>query len=584
MAQRKKSDDGISTLHAYLRVAGDDERRLAIYVEFLRSPGTAAIKAQLREADTALLIKKCYMYPVLAGTIRCLRARLRASDAVGDDKGASRDLADARSNAKGVNSLEVAQLKVEIAQLYEDLRRYDDAVDIYEEISKAEVVAPRVRAPQRDHDEWENRLRFRADAFYRLGNIRLQQGAFGEALGMHQQAYDLRENLGQPAVTAVSLAALARVHAGLGDTKSVRTLLARSLDAARACAEGSTVARPVAESFEHMAEAELMLGHMRKAGDHITFARMLFQQLNDDIGVARMHVLDGRICEAGLQFREATQHYASAYRTLDACGAWRSLPPVLIAIGRAQRSITGQTDKSRFPLLEALRFATEAQDVRARCNALMELSTTFEQLGRWREALEHYKAASTITLELGNEQHRRATARLQSEFDINSARNLEDQLRKAQRSAGRGRQEVRVATTRLGVQLERSRALQRDLKSALRAHGDRDMKRLKSVLEKMTRELKEEFTDDDELWHNLLKRVIDVDRDFMECLHEKYPTLTNAELEVCGLEVLGRSASEIAGARGSKLKTIYKQRQLIRRKTECPRAMNLGAYLKSICK
>lgn len=584
----KRSDEDLAKFHSRLRMARNDEERLGLYVEFLRSPGLVPERAQLREADTALLMKSHSTYPVLAGTLYALRGRLRMSEKIDDNSGAASDLSRASRCVESTRNSRALQLKIEVAELYGEACQYEDAMKLYSEVCETKFEEPRARVSQEIQDEWAACIRFQGEACYRLGNLQLLQGNISESLRTHQHGQELREKLGEPETAVASLAALARVHAaGPGDLKERRKktkeFVERSLEAARACVDAKMVAHPVAEAYEYLAETELALNRADKAGPHLTFARMLYGKLNDAVGLARTHLLEGKIREAESNIREAIQQYEMAYQKLDACGSWRSLPQVLVAIGRAQREM-GQKGNARFTLVDAVEIAMDAGDKRVLRDALLERSLTYEQLGQWRNALEDYKEAYKIARALSDEQYGGAIARLQTEFDARNARDLEHQLRRAQRNAGRGRQEANVATARLGMQLERARTLERKLKGATRALANHELGKVKSVLEEITGDVSRELTADDKQWHELLKRVIDVDKDFVECLHEKFPSLTKAELQVCGLEVLGRTAREIAEARGSMLKTVYKQRQMIRRKTACPITSSLEDHLKSICK
>lgn len=582
MARRTRHDDSLARLRASLRGARDDGARLQRYLAFLRAPGTASTNVQLSEANTALLLKKLTAYPLAAAELHLLRARIRAE--AGSYDTALVDLVDAHRYCEDNVSVGAAHLMIRLARQYDEMCRPNDAIDAYRKaVHRCDMStpAPGTADERNGEEEQEEWLLLRADAYAGEGDCWLVLQSVREALEAHQRALALREVTGRTDLVAVSLAALARVHLEIGDSRKAQEYLARGLDAARACEHCGAMAGPVAQVHEQLAEVHLALRRPDDARKCLWRASILYDDLNDNSGIARTHIIAGRICESESQITQAKEEYAKAYDILDRYGIRRLVPAALLAAGSVHRR-HAPAGQARFLLLDALREATAMHDRRMQRRVHMELSETYCLMERWPEALEHFQQATAIARELSDEQHRRALAHLQAEFDAAEAAHTRERLQAATREAARNRQELKVSALQLSEHTQVLRKMATALDGALKHLDDRRPARARERLAAMQGEVRNALNAREEYWQQLHKRVTPLDEDFMSCLKEKHKTLTKAELEICALVRLGFSADEIASARSGGRATIYTHRRNISRKLSLKSSNDLEDYLRAI--
>lgn len=76
----------------------------------------------------------------------------------------------------------------------------------------------------------------------------------------------------------------------------------------------------------------------------------------------------------------------------------------------------------------------------------------------------------------------------------------------------------------------------------------------------------------------------DADSTIRDRISKAHPTLTPAELRVCGMVALGWSGKEMADRLGITLKGVDKHRLSIRKKIALPKSVTLQVYLEGLAR
>ncbi|MBS1911120.1 MAG: tetratricopeptide repeat protein [Bacteroidetes bacterium] len=601
MSGRNEIPASLSLLHARLRTARDDAARLRHYREFLDEPGDTPLADQLVQAGNALQLKGGGSLPIPVAWVYIRRARIRVCIDVSERSAALKDLDEAVACCTvGDASVDAAELLLKAAQLYMDLARPEAAVDACRgaaHICRATEPAEAVAKRQRETDEQlVRRLLMWAAACAQEGEAHLALQALQPALMACQQALMLREKVGRIELVSASLADLANVYAELGDRERAYDYLKRSLDAIRVCEEKGQLVGQVGATFEALAAACIALNKIDDAYEHVLRARAMHYGAGDAVGVARTHILAGRMHEAQARHNEvrladAREEFSRAYRLLDGYrkrnaaahtgfAEQRLLAAVHLAAGRIHRR-QGDPD-ARFLLLDALGDAEAIGDRRLCRDAHLELHLFFRASKRHDRALEHYEAAMEIARTLGDEQHRRVLAELQADFDAERARRNEELLRSVQKENSREKNKLAIAAVALAQKNQLLTKLGEKLDRAARnasAHGTaglcRELSQMKAEIEVALR------SDSD--WDMLSKQLEEIHPGVLRRLRHEYPAVTEPELKVCALTLLGLTAQLVAGALCLSPRTVQKHVQRIRAKMRLHRSVVLSSYLARLC-
>ena len=79
-----------------------------------------------------------------------------------------------------------------------------------------------------------------------------------------------------------------------------------------------------------------------------------------------------------------------------------------------------------------------------------------------------------------------------------------------------------------------------------------------------------------------IKKEIENNYDYSECIRKKHPTITATELQICCYIAQGKSSEEMAKLMGVGISTITSNRSRLRTKLGLTRNKNLKVYLDSI--
>ncbi|MDB5033116.1 MAG: Two-component system-sensor histidine kinase [Chlorobi bacterium] len=388
-------------------------------------------------------------------------------------------------------------------------------------------------------------LRLHAEARHGSGGCHMALGRYSNALAAYLDGLRLRGSLNRhmmdhTGLEAVSLAAIAHLYALLGNPKA-GIYYRDALRTAKAAEKKRDVAPLVARAFEHLAAAQLTVRKYSTARDNLGRAATIYEVLNDTIGTARIHALEGDMLASEGNPDTAVERYRTAYIMFEMHSDKRFMAHVLIKLGRLYCD-TKEFFNAIDRLHMALQIASDEKinDVRLQLNAHRELRRVYELKENWKKAFDHQKDAHSLELELIEKEQHRAIAMLQGSFDPEQAKRTGLQLRATQHELLKRNKRL----VELGMRIvQQSECLEKLIKKTVLVQTQTAKHRRKTLADitELMQATRRSVAD----WQTFKEQSDEVYPGAMGRIQRRY-NLTQAETKVCAIRMQGKSHKRIA--------------------------------------
>ena len=231
-----------------------------------------------------------------------------------------------------------------------------------------------------------------------------------------------------------------------------------------------------------------------------------------------------------------------------------------------------QPDRALPPIERAIAIAEKIHLRRHELNAHQMLAETLEEKRDFKEALKHWKVASTIREEILGMEKQKAITAIQIREAIDKAEREKKLLKKEVKSKS---QEVGRIALELTERTELIRSISVRIKKIISPLPAKNISVPRSFLETMYSDINRTLES---------KRSIPAEfqiayRDLLRKLTHRFPTLSTTECRVCILLRNGLSTKEIADMLKVTPRAIDRHRLSIRKKMQVKRAVNLSTFL-----
>jgi tetratricopeptide (TPR) repeat protein/DNA-binding CsgD family transcriptional regulator len=576
--QRHNRDmtDPTTALRQRLLAASDDRRKLELYVRHLPEIIVADPAAAIALADEA------YYLAVLRGgkgdRAAILRHRANINLQLGNLAKAAADLREAYelhesvhdtgSDARGTDLVSIAMALGGISVQLDDYRA---ALEWYRR-------ALALSASRRDA--------VHAGVLLELGDLYRRVGNYNRATEILFDALAIAEEADHPDSTGAILSALGSTFELVGNDDSARDFHLRAFEKSKAAGNH----RAVVQALRHLAGIHSRAGNFAKAVELALKAHEVHETIGDRAGAAEALMEIGDIHEEMGKSDLAFDFHRKAYTALPAHAGNALRLPILVRLGRMHL----RNDEPEAALLVsrwALDIAVEIGARHMQYQIHQSLTTFAEMQGRreealehhdkarghYEEALEHQKHMAAIRDELAGDEQRRAVAELQVRFDLEKAERELESSRQRAIELEKAMDEKKAELTALAVSLvEKEKTLERlQVKvGRLRESSEGNS----AIVTEIINDINQKRSPADD-WKRFELELNRIHPNFTRNLLSRAATLTPAELKICYLTKLNHSSKDIAALMGSSLRTVEKQRQMIRKKLGLAGTTNFAAFI-----
>jgi tetratricopeptide (TPR) repeat protein len=335
--------------------------------------------------------------------------------------------------ASGVSTEERARIEAELerAEALSAAHEYDEAIAAYREVAPAadasgsaalqaralagEAWALQERGQVRDAMELLVRARElverpefsdvgRADVLFRLGVCRYKLSSISTAVALFDEAYQLAERSGFPCGLLLSdiLQWRSRCRRRLRDYVAARDDVERALELAQDLGDRPAIARAYFQA-SLIAQRE---GHYGLSRSYAQRAKELYQTVNDERNVGRLHLMLGGLTRLLGDEEHAVEHLKASYsRALDADSP-ADAAQALEGIARVHLN-RGEYDQADELARQSLALLQGREDYLHEVSpSQLVLGRALLERGRLEEAEECFRAADAAAEQMASISHR----------------------------------------------------------------------------------------------------------------------------------------------------------------------------------
>jgi tetratricopeptide (TPR) repeat protein len=335
--------------------------------------------------------------------------------------------------ASGVSTEERARIEAELerAEALSAAHEYEDAIAAYHEVAPAagesgsaalqaralagEAWALQERGQVRDAMELLVRARElverpefsdvgRADVLFRLGVCRYKLSSISTAVALFDEAFQLAERSGYPCELLLSdiLQWRSRCRRRLRDYVAARDDVERALELAQDLGDRAAIARAYFQA-SLIAQRE---GHYVLSRSYAQRAKQLYQSVNDERNVGRLHLMLGGLTLLLGDEEHAVEHLKASYsRALDADSP-ADAAQALEGIARVHLN-RGEYDQADELARQSLALLQGREDYLHEVSpSQLVLGRALLERGRLEEAEECFRAADAAAEQMASISHR----------------------------------------------------------------------------------------------------------------------------------------------------------------------------------
>ncbi len=270
-----------------------------------------------------------------------------------------------------------------------------------------------------------------AFVLHHLGIGYEQQGDYDSAFVYHSRALALREEIGDLRGVAESLNQVGDLYEDQGDVLQARTFFQDAYDVF-----ASLQNKPgMAATLNNTGNTYLELGELSEALAAYTESLRLSEEMGDQERIARAHYNMGSVYSKQSDYETALALYRRAQPLLVAEGTWEDLARVQANIGATYAEL-GKLDSALAMTNVSLALADSIGALPRALDAHLQRSEILEQMGRFEEALNAYRAYKAVEDSLYSAESQGVIAELQQQYRTREqARQIEalEQQRRQQR-------------------------------------------------------------------------------------------------------------------------------------------------------
>ena len=279
----------------------------------------------------------------------------------------------------------------------------------------------------------------RADVLFRLAVCRYKLSSVSSAIALFDQALELAERSGLPCDLLRSdiLQRRSRCHRRLRDYVAAREDVERALELAQDLGDRAAIANAY---FQASLIAQRQ-GHYVLSRSYARRAKELYQQVNDERNVGRLHLMLGGLTLLLGDEEHAVEHLKASYsRALDADSP-ADAAQALEGIARVHLN-RGEYDQADDLARKALELLQGREDyLHEVCPSQLVLGRALLERGRLEEAEECFRAANAAAAQLASISHR--TEAWVALGDLAARRGDDREAARLYRNAAEALQEIR---------------------------------------------------------------------------------------------------------------------------------------------
>jgi tetratricopeptide (TPR) repeat protein/DNA-binding CsgD family transcriptional regulator len=436
------------------------------------------------------------------------------------------------------------QLDILTADCYQQLERYDEAIELVER-TLADLVE------SKDPIEIADLMNTRALAGLHLGKT-------AAALRDATRGVELAKRAGAKAIHGRLLCTISCIYLTLREWDLVLDFASRSRD----ICEKAKVQNTLAYSLNMIGSAYLGKRDFATARIYLNRSQQIFEKLGNTNG----QVLTWNNLGVSY-FNEQNYEKALPYYELSLLAARKIGQVISEAIALGQIAYIHANDPALHKQAlreynEALSTARSKGELRCEEYILSALTEFLEDLGKWQEAYEHQKQLTALREKIYRQQTNNETDKLKRELEAREkehlselhkvkANALQEQLTEATTELANFRLRIMQQNERIDLILSQVRSLAATMPG----------KTSKPLLEAIA-----SLKQDDSSYQGSESQIESKHAEFIQKLSSHYPALSNAELKVAALLRMGLNSKEIANILFTSFRTIETHRHHIRKK------------------
>ncbi len=246
-----------------------------------------------------------------------------------------------------------------------------------------------------------------------IGDLYTALGDYPNALSHLLHALALREETADLDGIGSLLGVIGIVHGKSGDLEKAHHFLTESLTAHR---ESGNAEMEVLTT-RNLGEIQYSRGNLDEALDCGLRALAVYEALGDHRNKGATLLTLARVYERQLRIDAAFSALTSAQRELQNVEDYELQGAVLLSLGRLYRK-SERYEEARFVLEQGAAIAQEIEDPSTLHECHDELARTLENMGAYREALEHTRRAQAIRDAFAAQETQRTLADMQMRYDM----------------------------------------------------------------------------------------------------------------------------------------------------------------------
>jgi len=279
----------------------------------------------------------------------------------------------------------------------------------------------------------------RADVLYRLGVCRFKLSSISTAVALFDEALSITERSGLPCdlLRSEILQRRSRCHRRLRDYVAARDDVERALELARDAGDRAAIAN----AYFQASLVSQRQGHYVLSRSYASRAKELYQQLNDERNVGRLHLMLGGLTLLLGDEEHAVEHLKASYsRALDSDSP-ADAAQALQGIARVHLN-RGEYDQADELARKALALLQGREDyLHEVCPSQLVLGRALLERGRLEEAEECFRAADAAAEQMASISHR--TEAWVALGDLAARRGQNHEAARLYRNAAEALQEIR---------------------------------------------------------------------------------------------------------------------------------------------
>ncbi len=544
----------IEQFQAQLRLQHSEERRLVMITGAIASLCGEAPGYAVELADEALRLAT-HLHDATCMPL-ILHGRGVARRALGDLSGGVEDLCEAYEQAVmldqvergGESALEVGFALVADGDLAEGLIWFNRALERGQGDLRARALAGLARA----HTD--------------LGDLL-------HGLDYAQQALAIVEALGEEEPVGVVLSTIGVIYSLLEDYEASFAAFEGALRVFRSVGNRYLEVR----ALTNMGQAHLSRGESAEALDYATTALLIHEELGDAHGMALALLTIGSIHAEQGEISIALEYHSRAYCALEDLSSTPLHVSCLLGISRLHVAVE-DFEGARGGAEGGLEIACELGDKGLQAEAHDDLAWLCEKSGDLAGAIEHYKKARDLRMDLAGSarQHDAAALRIRFEAERGERERMRLEARLEALEAELQGKNQELAELALGI-MEKNELLEgvrKGIAELLRRTGGATHMLIQELLGAI-----QSTAEESDAWNSFETQFQQLHQGFLRALSQRFPNLTPTELKICALLRLGMPSKEIAAVLHMSPRTVESHRYWIRKKLGLSAARNLKAFL-----